>query len=256
MELRVETPAGLRGEGAQRTLAAFGADAFVVVAYGRFLPPEALAMPALGVVNIHPSLLPRYRGPSPVATALLDGAAETGVTLMLLDEGMDTGPILAQSAPVRLKGDERAGELTARLFEIGAEMLPAALDGLADGSLTPGPQDDALATVTRLVDKDDGRIDWARPASETERAVRAYDPWPGAFTTWDGRTLKIVEARVARAEAAGTPGQVTVRDRRIFIATGSGTLEAVALQLEGKRTSSARDFLNGNPAIENAVLGG
>lgn len=255
--LRVETPAGLRGADAQRGLADTGADAFVVVAYGRFLPPEVLAMPRLGVVNIHPSLLPRYRGPSPVATAILEGAEETGVTLMLLDEGMDTGPILKQSAPVGLDGSERLGELTARLFEIGAEMLPETLDGLKDGSIAPTPQDEAQATVTRLVDKEDGRIDWARSAVEIDRQIRAYDPWPGAFATWDGRTLKMLDVAVSPpdAPAGGQPGRVSVRDRRIFISTGSGALEVLSLQLEGKRATPARDFLNGNPGFDGVRLG-
>lgn len=255
--LHVETPNGLRGEEAQLKLANFRADAFVVVAYGRFLPPEALSMPRLGAVNIHPSLLPLFRGPSPVTSAILDGAEETGVTLMLLDEGMDTGPILKQSGPVILDGTERAAELTQRLFTLGAEMLPGALDGLVDGSVKPTPQDDSRATVTRLIKKEDGEIDWSSAAIEIDRSVRAYDPWPGTFTTWDGRTLKVLETALSSDTTFSTdPGSVHVKERRILVSTGSGTLEIISLQMEGKRPSSARDFLNGNPGFDNVILGG
>ena len=278
--MRVETPYSLRGEETQRELAACEADAFVVVAYGRFLPPEVLSMPRLGVVNIHPSLLPLYRGPSPVTTAILEGASQTGVTLMFLDEGMDTGPILQQlegasqtgvtlmfldegmdtgpilrqSDPVPLDGTEKSGELTEGLFRLGAEMLPGALNDLSSGSLLPEPQDDSQATVTRLIEKEDGRIDWSKSAIEIDRAVRAYDPWPGAFTMWDGKTLKILDTEPL-AGGNGAPGSISVKDRHIYVSTGSGRLEIISLQLEGKRKAEARDFLNGNPGFDKAVLG-
>lgn len=275
--LRVETPKSLRGEAARQGLAELMADIFVVVAYGRILPPEVLAVPRLGVVNIHPSLLPRHRGPSPVATAILEGDAETGVTLMLLDEGIDSGPLLAQSDPVRLDGSARAGELTARLFAMGAEMLPATLAGLAAGTLTPQPQDAAAVTVTRLIEKDDGRIDWSRSAVEIERMTRAFDPWPGAFTSLGGKNLKIIAAAVApgggdqakqggdagaadegaapRGRDVAAPGTVTVRDRRLFAATGEGELELLTVQPEGSRPMTARDLINGAPGLHGALLG-
>ena len=254
--LRVETPSSLRGARVVADLAETGADLFVVVAYGRILPPEALRIPRLGAVNIHPSLLPRYRGPSPVATAVLEGATETGVTLMLLNEGMDTGPVLAQSEPVQLSGSERTGGLTAALFRKGADMLPAVLAGLENGSIRPRPQDNALATVTRLIEKEDGRIDWTRTAAETERAVRAYNPWPGAFTTWQHRTLKMLAASVCgEASDRRAPGAVRVVDRRILVATGMRELELLTVQLEGRNAVTAADFLNGNPSISGAVLG-
>ncbi len=258
--LAVETPPGLRDEAVQEKLASLGASLFVVVAYGRFLPPEVLAIPRLGVLNIHPSLLPRHRGPSPVTTAILNGENETGVTLMLLDEGMDSGPVLAQSEPVQLDGSERAGELTARLFEIGAAMLPSVIAGLEDGSLTPHPQDESLVTVTRLVEKEDGQIDWSRGAAEIERMTRAYDPWPGAFTALGGKSLKVIAAEVA-TDSSSSPvagpiaGTVSVRDRRVFVATGAGELELTEAQPEGRRPVSARDWLNGTPDVDGSVLG-
>ena len=261
--LTVETPAGLRETRTRRKLAALEADIFVIVAYGRILPPEVLAIPRLGAVNIHPSLLPRHRGPSPVATAIFDGDAQVGVSMMLLDEGMDTGPLLEQSEPVRLDGSERAGELTARLFAIGAEMLPATLAGLEAGTLTPEPQDARVATVTRLIEKDDGRIDWSRGAVEIERMTRAFDPWPGAFTSLRGRLLKVIAARfalpdrdAARSVAdGGTPGAVSVRERRLFITTGDGELELLSVQPEGGKPVTARDLINGTPDLADAVLG-
>lgn len=254
--LTVETPAGLREESVQKQLASLQADAFVVVAYGRILPPGVLAIPRLGTVNIHPSLLPRYRGPSPVSTAILNGDDETGVTLMLLDEGMDSGPLLAQSDPVRLSGHERTGELTARLFEIGAEMLPDVLTGLAEGSIEPQAQDESRVTITRLIEKKDGRIDWSKSADHIERMTRAFDPWPGAFTLLKGKNLKVVSAAVAdRPIPTSEQGMVTVSDKRIFVATGDGVLELLEVQPEGKRAMSARDFLNGYPDLHGTVLG-
>jgi methionyl-tRNA formyltransferase len=267
--LPVETPTGLRSAEVQHSLASLRAEVFIVAAYGRILPPDVLAIPRYGVVNIHPSLLPRYRGPSPVATAILEGAAETGVSIMLLDEGMDTGPVLARSIPVRLDGTERAGELTARLFEMGAAMLPQVLRGLEAGELKPEPQKAAAATVTRLIEKEDGRIDWGRPAAEIERAVRAFDPWPGTFTIWGGRTLKVLRAAVGGGEAGqhaggaggkrqpqAPPGTVRVAGKRIYVATGEGDLELLSLQPGGRQPVAASDFLNGNPGVDGAVLGG
>lgn len=195
--LDVRAPEDLRSRDALRRLANTSADAFVVAAYGRILPPAVLDVPRLGVINVHPSLLPKYRGPSPVQTAILDGVPETGVTIMQLDEGMDTGMVLRSSGPVPLDGTERAGELMARLFSLGARMLPGVLTDLTDGRLTPVPQDDSMASVTRLIKRGDGEVDWRRPARYLERMVRAYDPWPGVFTTWYTGTLKILDASVA-----------------------------------------------------------
>ncbi len=253
LDIPVRTPRSLRNDSDQRELSAFEADAFVVVAYGRLLPGPVLAMPRHGVVNIHPSLLPEYRGPSPVASAIKDGCVQTGVSLILLDEGMDTGPILAQSDPIALSGGETGGELTRRLFEIGADMLPDVLDGLATGVMTPQPQDDAAASVTKLLERADGELDWTRPADELERLLRAYDPWPGTHTRWRGKTLKVLAARVA-AQTAGTPGAVSAEDGHILVATGDGAIELTRLQLEGKRASDAADFLNGNPGIAGSAL--
>ncbi len=262
--LPVFTPKSLRNNEEELSrLAAANADVFVVVAYGRILPPEVLQIPPMGVVNVHPSLLPKHRGPSPVVTAVLDGASETGVTVMLLDEGMDTGPILAQSAPVPLDGSERAEELQAALFKEGATMLPGVLEGLQDGSITPIAQDDSMATVTRLLERSDGEIDWALPAVRIDRMVRAYDPWPGTFTSWDGRGIKILDVAVldesiagaSGVTGAGGTGVTSVLEGRLIVATGSGAIEIKRLQLEGRQATAAADFLRGQPEFDGATLG-
>jgi methionyl-tRNA formyltransferase len=210
----------------------------------------------MGVVNVHPSLLPMYRGPSPVATAILDGQRQTGVTVMLLDEGMDTGPVLAQSPPIVLAGNERAGELQGRLFEEGAAMLPAVLDGLEDVTIVATPQDDSKATVTRLLARSDGEIDWSLPAEQIDRMIRAYDPWPGTFTSWNDKGLKILDVNLSgRIDAVDDSGRVIVNGGKLFVGTGSGPLEITRLQLEGRQGVSASDFLRGRPDIDDAVLG-
>ncbi len=271
--LPVSTPSGfsLTGnrDGARERdrMIAARADVFVVVAYGRILPADILRVPPMGVVNVHPSLLPLYRGPSPVVTAILDGRTHTGVTVMLLDEGMDTGPVLAQSPPVRLTGRERTAELQARLFKEGAAMLPAVLTGLQDGTVVPTPQDHSKATVTRLLDRSDGEIDWSLPAERIERMVRAYDPWPGTFTSWNGKSLKILDSEIPDGADIGPtpgtrpdidstwkPGKVVAQDRRLFIGTGTGPLEVTRLQLEGRQGVPADDFLRGQPEIDGATL--
>jgi methionyl-tRNA formyltransferase len=257
--LPVFTPKGLRNNVVEQSrLVEANADVFVVVAYGRILPPELLRIPPMGVVNVHPSLLPRYRGPSPVVNAILDGEGQTGVTVMLLDRGMDTGPILAQSPPVQLVGDEKGAELQERLFKEGVAMLPGVLKGLADGSISPTPQDDALATTTGLIERSDGEIDWLMPAEQIDRMVRAYDPWPATFTSWNGKGLKILDARVTVAPSAGPiePGKVVKADGRLLVGTGSGSLEIGRVQIEGRQAVATDDFLRGQPGFEGATLGG
>ena len=259
MGLQVATPDSLHHPGEQSALMSLGADAFLVVAYGRLLPAEVLETPALGVLNVHPSLLPLYRGASPVAAAILDGAEETGVTVMLLDEGMDTGPVLAQSAPVPIREGDTRDRLTTRLFELGAGLLVETLGGIERGSITATPQDEARATTTRLLKRSDGEIDWTKPAEQIERQVRAYDSWPGTFTSWGSRNLKIIAAR-AVPEGVGepglVPGRVKVAGESLFIGTGSGRIEAERVQLEGRKAVSAAEFLRGQSSIAGASLGG
>ena len=253
--LLVFTPRGLRNnEEEEQRLRELDADVFVVVAYGRILPTELLGIPPMGVVNIHPSLLPLYRGPSPVVTAILDGRTEVGVTVMLLDEGMDTGPILAQSPPIKLSGTEKGAALQDLLFKEGAKMLPTVLEGLQDGSIIPQPQDDSFATVTSLLERSDGKIDWSASAESIDRMVRAYDPWPGTFTSWEGKGLKILDAKPVEVDSGGA-GAVSTVDSQVFVGTGEGALELLRVQLEGRQAVAAADFMRGQPTFDGATLG-
>lgn len=252
--LPVHTPRGLRGDDVLNTLADTPADIFVVLAYGRILPSTILALPPRGVLNVHPSLLPLYRGPSPVVTAILDGASETGVSVMLLDEGMDTGPVIAQSASVPITEADTAESLTDRLFTMGVDLLAETIPAWERGDIEAVPQDDALATVTSLVEKSDGEIDFGMPAQHIARAIRAYHPWPGTFTRWDGKLLKILEASVSGAGEEDRPGVVSINDGRLIIGTGEGSLDVERLQLEGRGAVSAAEFLRGYPALEGACL--
>ncbi|MDA1279209.1 MAG: methionyl-tRNA formyltransferase [Chloroflexi bacterium] len=251
------TPDSLRDNAVERDrMSAARPDVFVVVAYGRILPVDILQIPPMGVVNVHPSLLPKYRGPSPVVSAILDGQSVTGVTIMLLDRGMDTGPILAQSPPVQMTGRERGAALQAQLFKAGTAMLPAVLQGLEDGTVIPTPQDDTVATTTRLLKRSDGEIDWSQAAEHIDRMVRAYDPWPGAFTLLNGKGLKILEACPATSTPEGSsPGVLSASGTGIGVSTGNGSLSVTRLQLEGRQAASAAEFLRGHPGVVGTVLG-
>ena len=237
------------------------ADVVVVVAYGRLIPSEILSATRLGAVNIHPSLLPRHRGPSPVITAMLEGDAFTGVSLMLLDEGMDTGPVLSQSAPVEITSESRVDSLTDHLFEVGAEMLPNVLDDLASGELLPQPQDEAGATVTRLIRKDDGVVDWDAAAERIVRMNRAFHPWPGTSTLWDGELLKLIDVELMIRETVPVgidPGVVFRCDgQSVCVGAGDGAaVRLVEVQAAGKRAMSIDEFVVGRPNLIGARLGG
>jgi methionyl-tRNA formyltransferase len=248
-------PGTLRDPAAAEQLAALRPDAGVVAAYGEILRKQVLAIPPLGYLNIHPSLLPRHRGPTPVPGAILAGDAETGVTVMLLDAKMDSGPILAQQR-VPLPPDARGDQLTEELFRLGAALLLEALARYAAGELAPTPQDDIQATYTKMLKKDDGAIDWAADAIQIERMTRAYHPWPGAQTSWRGQPLKVIAAR-AHSEWAGAaaPGALLPQADGVWVATGAGALELLTVQPAGKRPLAAADWRRGLREIERARLG-
>ncbi|NWG19748.1 MAG: methionyl-tRNA formyltransferase [Chloroflexi bacterium] len=243
--LPVLTPETLRDAAAVAQLAALRPDVGVVAAYGEILRRDVLAIPPLGYVNIHPSLLPLYRGPSPVAGAILNGDTHTGVTIMLLEPKMDSGPILAQRV-VPLPPDARAGAITRELFDLGASMLVDVLVAYGAGTIAPRPQDHAHATFTRLLTRTDGEIDWSLPAVQIERMTRAYDPWPGAVTSWRGAPLKIIAARtVPDWRGAELPGVLLDAADGPAVATGEGLLVLVMVQLAGKRPVMAADWRRG-----------
>ncbi len=206
----VEQPSTLRTTEAQQCLAAYEPDAIVVVSYGLILPPEILRIPRLGCVNLHASLLPRHRGASPIAAAILAGDSETGVTTMLMDEGLDTGAILEQRRIV-IGPDATTGTLSEQLAQMGGELMLGTLRQLELGEIVPQPQDERQATMTRLARKQDGEIDWRLPAPHIERHVRAMQPWPGAWTTSGGERVLAWGVRVAEAEESGD-GRVLVDD--------------------------------------------
>lgn len=255
MGLPVSQPPSLKSRDVQRDLAALAPDVIVVAAYGLFLPGAVLDLPRHSCLNVHPSLLPRLRGPSPVSTAIVEGETTTGVSIMHMDEGMDSGPVLAQrETPVG--ESETAETLTGRLFEMGAELLVEVLPDWAEGRIQASPQDESLATTTRLLTREDGLIDWNLGADRIARRVLGYTPWPGAYTYWGGKMLKVLDASPSAQTASGRPGTVaeSADGDRIEIATGLGTLRVARLQLEGRRPASAGDFLLGNGSIIGALL--
>jgi|TARA_B100002003_G_scaffold237301_1_gene254219 methionyl-tRNA formyltransferase len=246
--LPISQPVSLRRDKeAREQIASLAPDVIVVAAYGAFLPDDTLAVPRFGCLNIHPSLLPRHRGPSPVPSAILDGDEETGVSLMKLDSGMDSGPILAQRR-TPIGPSETRNELTPRLFRMGADLLIETLPSWAAGDVSAQPQNDSRATVSKLLEREDGRIDWSRSAQHIGRMVRAFDPWPSTFTTWRGKSLKILEAFPATStQTAGAPADVVpLPNDGIGVVTGKGVLELATIQLEGKRPASVREFVQGH----------
>jgi methionyl-tRNA formyltransferase len=242
-------------------LKAIAPDAIVVVAYGRIIPPWMLALPHLGCINLHGSLLPKYRGAAPIQWAVAMGDAYTGNTTMLLEEGLDTGPILLQQT-VEIAPDQTAVELFDVLARAGAPLVVETLAGLAAGTILPQPQNHEGATFAPLLDREDGRMDFAaRSATELYNRWRGFQPWPGAFTALDGK--KLIVHRMAVAEAANIsvpdaaqPGQIHVEDHRLFAACAGETwLEFLEVQLEGKKRLPAAEFLRGTPLGARARFG-
>lgn len=240
--LPVLQPTTLRNDAVLRRLREHGADVLVVAAYGLILPREALDACPLGAVNIHASLLPRWRGAAPIQRAILAGDRETGVTLMQMDEGLDTGAILAERAtPIGPR--DTAATLHDRLARLGADLLVETLPALAAGRIEPRPQDETRATYADKLNKAEARIDWTRPADHIDRQVRAFDPWPVAHTTLDGQTLRIWRARPQPGSAE--PGTIVAAGRDgITVGTGEGLLILEEVQLPGKRRMAARDLAN------------
>ena len=243
--LPVEQPASLRDTDARQRLADYRPDLMVVAAYGLILPREVLEIPPLGCVNLHASLLPRWRGAAPIQRAILAGDTETGITLMRMDEGMDTGDMLLRRA-IPIGPQESAAELHDRLAALGAEVLSEALPDLLDGRLQGTPQDAAQATYAAKLDKAEARIDWQRPAAEIARQVRAFNPWPVAQADLDGQPLRIWNAEAVPCPGPGAPGEVLAESATgIDVATGKDCLRITRLQLPGGRPLDAASFLNG-----------
>ena len=249
----VHQPVTLRQAEAVETIAALAPDLMVVVAYGLILPPEVLAIPRLGCVNIHASLLPRWRGAAPIQRAIEAGDRVTGVSIMQMDEGLDTGPVyLMRETPI--EREDTAATLHDRLARLGAEALMEALPGIAAGTLQPKPQDESGATYAPKLEKKEAFIDWTQPAWRIERKVQAFNPWPVAQTRYEQANLRIWEAHAIEGMAAA-PGTVMAAGREgVDVATGDGLLRITRLQMPGKKPVTAQDFINAH-AIQGVVLG-
>jgi methionyl-tRNA formyltransferase len=224
-----------------------GPEAVVVAAYGQILPKEILTLPKFGCINIHASLLPAYRGAAPINWAIIRGERETGITIMLMDEGMDTGAILMQEN-IPIGPEDTAGALTTKLSSLGAKLIIRALPLLASGKLTPVFQDGTKATMAPLLRKGDGLIDWDLSAREIHNRVRGLSPWPGAYSYLDGKMVKIITTGVL--DGTGEPGLLYEREKNTLVAgTGSGLLRILSVQPEGKKPMAAGEFMRGHRGI-------
>lgn len=243
-------PASLRKPEMAEPLARWQPEAIVVAAYGLILPAHVLQLPPRGCINVHASLLPRWRGAAPIQYAILAGDEQTGVSLMQMDEGMDTGPVFVRGA-VTIDERETAQSLHDRLAQLGAAMLREHLPAILRGERRAQPQNDDEATYAPMIKKEDGRLDWSQDCEALDRRVRAMTPWPGAFTTWDGRRLKVLDVRPRPSSGPPgepqAPGTVWQTDGEVFVETGQGALQLLRLQLAGKSAMGVSDFINGHP---------
>jgi methionyl-tRNA formyltransferase len=248
-EIPVFQPETLKTPEAQKQLADLNPDVMIVAAYGLILPKAVLDIPTHGCLNIHASLLPRWRGAAPIQRAIAAGDAETGITIMQMDEGLDTGAMLLKSLTT-IDDSDTGGSLHDRLAELGGNAIIKALELLQKGELTGEPQNDDLACYASKLSKTEGHIDWATDATAIERLVRAFNPWPGTYTDLGDQRIRIHEARALVTTSDGPPGTVVQRDREgIDIACGSGTLRITRLQLPGSRAQSVNDLINGGKEL-------
>ena len=249
--LAVYQPERVRRPEAVEQLRTLAPEAMVVVGYGQIIPQNVIDLAPLGIINVHASLLPKYRGAGPIQWAIINGETRTGVTTMRIDAGLDTGDMLLK-AETEIGLDETAVELGQRLAVMGADLLVKTLDSLARGAITPQPQNSAEATLAPLLKKEDGVIDWSRPAAAIHNRVRGLQPWPGASTPFRGQALHIWRSRVHARQ--GAPGRF-VSLKPPVVGCGAGSLELVDVQMEGRKRMSAADFANGQRLTDNDRLG-
>jgi methionyl-tRNA formyltransferase len=250
--LSVLQPAAIKNNAEFRDqLTAIAPDAIIVVGYGRIIPQWMIDLPRLGNLNLHASLLPRYRGAAPIQWAIANGESVTGVTTMRIDAGLDTGDILLQRE-VPIRPDDTAETLGPKLASIGADLMVETLRGLESGQVRPTPQDHSKATLAPILRKEDGRMDFARSAKNLLNRLRGFQPWPGAFTIFRGKTLQVHRARPAQSAVTLSPGQVAIEGACLLVGCGKDkesrtntTIELLEIQLEGKRRMTAQEFING-----------
>jgi methionyl-tRNA formyltransferase len=248
-------PESLRSPHIVDQLRSLAPDVIVVAAYGQILRQSVLDLPRHGCINVHASLLPRWRGASPVSAAIAAGDAVTGVTIMIMEAGLDSGPMLTQREEF-VRPDDTTGSLSERLARIGADLLVETLPSWIKNELAPVRQDESRVTFAGRLQKDQGQIDWSHSAASIERHVRAMTPWPSAFTTWQGKQLKILRAEVGWTDQRGKlpNGMVTVDRNHVCVQCGEGMLRLLEVQLEGKRAIGGDDFARGHSAFNDAVL--
>lgn len=254
--LQIFKPQRLKDPGVADRIFQMEPEAFVVAAYGKIIPQNILDIPQKGAINIHPSLLPKYRGPAPIITPVLEGARTTGVSIMLMDAEMDHGPLLAAES-LEIGETETAPHLENRLADLSIKLIKEELPDYLAGNLQPVPQDHAQATYTKMIDKEAGKIDWRKNALEIYNQYRAFAAWPQIWTVWKGKTLKIFPAKPEAAQANGeklVPGTVLKNNAGVFVQTGGGALEILELQLEGKNKIAAADFVNGHKDFIGSVF--
>lgn len=253
--LPVFQPHRIKDAEAIETLKKYEADVFVVVAYGQILSREILDMPKKICVNIHASLLPKYRGAAPIQWAVIDGEQYTGVTTMRMEDGIDTGDII-ETITYELKSDETGGSLFDKLMELGGKLIVSTLEKIENGTATFTKQDDSNSTYAKMLNKKLGDIDFSMDAVSIERLIRGLNPWPSAYTSLNGRNLKIWKAVTKEDEYEGQPGEIVyVSEDEMYIKTGKGVLGIIELQLEGKKRMYIQDFLHGNKIEKGIVLG-
>lgn len=247
----VSQPTTLRDGTALEQLKIWKPDLIVVVAYGKFLPKEILELPRLGCINVHASLLPKYRGAGPIQWAILNGETVTGVTTMYMAEGMDTGDML-ERASLEIGPDETADELHDRLSVLGAKLLLSTVDKAEKGTLQPEKQDDSLASYAPMLTKDLSHIDFSQPAQKIHNQIRGLSSWPAAYTSYQGKRLKVYKSRLR--DGSGEPG-LLMDPKRMIVACGEGAIELVEVQYEGSRKMSGEEFLRGKKPAEKEFLG-
>ncbi|MDP9339747.1 MAG: methionyl-tRNA formyltransferase [Acidobacteriota bacterium] len=251
----VRQPERIRAPEAKELLQTFEPECFVIIAYGQIIPASLLPISKCGWINLHASLLPKYRGAAPINWAIANGETKTGLTTMRIDVGMDTGDMLLQEE-VDIEADETAAELTARMSEIGAALMIETLRGLPDGLVTPKKQNDALATHAPLLTKEDGRIDWTLRARDVYNRMRGFAPWPGAFTTFRGKTCQLWGEPAQRGRAPQEPGTILIEEGELRVACGDATvLRVLTVKQEGRSKVTGVEFANGARLAEKERFG-